>query len=89
MALANVRSTVPASSLPPTPLFMLVIGNTSGKGIAMPPLEFPTPANTSSWAYTACMGLYAATVLACFAPEVSRARYRLLAVRGQLPVFMH
>lgn len=47
-----------------------VIGNTSGKGIAMPPLEFPTPANTSSWAYTACMGLYAATVLACFAPEV-------------------
>ncbi len=70
---SNVLLPAPDSSLPPFPVPMPVIGNTSGKGIALPPLEFPTPANTSAWAYTACIGLYAATVLACFAPEVRRA----------------
>ncbi|KAG2441815.1 hypothetical protein HXX76_003424 [Chlamydomonas incerta] len=48
---------------------MAVITNSSGSGLAVPPLDLAPPANASSWGYTACGALYLATVAACFAPE--------------------
>eukprot|EP00198_Chlamydomonas_reinhardtii_P008519 XP_001697856.1 hypothetical protein CHLREDRAFT_205942 [Chlamydomonas reinhardtii] len=48
---------------------LAVITNSSGKGLAVPPLDLTPPANASAWGYTACGALYLATVAACFAPE--------------------
>ncbi|GLI63193.1 hypothetical protein VaNZ11_006090 [Volvox africanus] len=46
-----------------------VISNTSGKGLAPPPLDLNVPQNPTSWGYATCTALYLLTVLACFAPE--------------------
>ncbi|GIL50255.1 hypothetical protein Vafri_6479 [Volvox africanus] len=46
-----------------------VISNTSGKGLAPPPLDLNLPQNPTSWGYATCTALYLLTVLACFAPE--------------------
>ncbi|GLC45483.1 hypothetical protein PLESTB_000318900 [Pleodorina starrii] len=46
-----------------------VISHTSGKGLALPPLESGSPQNATSWGYTTCIALYLLTVTACFAPE--------------------
>ena len=60
---------IPSHPLP-IPRTASVITNSSGKGLAVPPLDLTPPANASAWGYTACGALYLATVAACFAPEV-------------------